>query len=135
MKKVIFVLGVALGFVIGSRTGRGPYEQLERTARKVADDPRVQDTAQQARDVASRTAREAAETVKDKAPGVAAAAKEKAADAGSAARGAASHVARRADAPKGDASTAPDADTDSRAATEVGTEGGDAEVGDKPLSS
>lgn len=71
MKKFVFLAGVALGFVIGSRTGRGPYESLERTARQVADDPEVHRRAAQARDTAGKVAHDAAESVKDRAPDVA----------------------------------------------------------------
>src|SRR5699024_1597788 len=47
MKRFIFVAGLAIGFVIGSRMGRGPYESLERTAHRVAEDPEVQRRAAQ----------------------------------------------------------------------------------------
>src|SRR5690606_6364517 len=74
MKKFIFLAGLGIGFVIGSRAGRGPYESLERTARQVADDPEVQRRAAQAKDTATRVAQDTAGTVKDKAPEVASAA-------------------------------------------------------------
>ena len=53
MKKLIFLTGLAIGFVVGSRAGRGPYESLERTARQVADDPEVQRRASEAKEKAS----------------------------------------------------------------------------------
>ena len=56
MKKFIFLAGLAIGFVVGSRTGRGPYESLERTAHKVADNPEVQRRAAQAKDTATKAA-------------------------------------------------------------------------------
>src|SRR5690625_6472940 len=71
MKKFIFLAGLAVGFVLGSRMGRGPYESLERTAWQVADDPQVQRRAAQARETAGRVAQDAAETAKEKAPEVA----------------------------------------------------------------
>jgi len=40
-----FVLGLAVGYVLGSRAGRERYEQIKRTAQRVADDPRVQEAA------------------------------------------------------------------------------------------
>src|SRR5699024_7034742 len=70
MKKFIFLAGLAVGFVLGSRMGRGPYESLERTARQGADDPQVQRRAAQARGTAGRVAQDAAETAKEKAPEV-----------------------------------------------------------------
>ena len=127
MKKFIFLAGLGIGFVIGSRAGRGPYESLERTARQVADDPEVQRRAAQAKDTASRVAQDTAETVKEKAPEVAAAAQTTVAGAADAAKHRLSH---RTDATP-DAGAEESADTaDSTAA------GGDAEIGeDKPLSS
>lgn len=153
MKKFIFLAGLAVGFLAGSRAGRGPYNAVEEKARAVANDPRVQEKAGQARDTAVKTAQDAATTVKEKAPVVAAAAKDKAADAASTAKDKASDAASTArhkaedvkdsatsngSTPSsqathraGDSDTAPDADTDSRAAVA----GGEAEVGDKKLES
>ena len=66
MKKFIFLLGVVAGFVLGSRMGRGPYEQLEGTVREMIDHPKVQqalhsaaDSAESARDSALDTTTEA----------------------------------------------------------------------------
>lgn len=128
MKKFIFLAGLGIGFVIGSRAGRGPYESLERTARQVADDPEVQRRAAQAKDTASRVAQDTAETVKDKAPEVAAGARTTVAGAADAAK---HRLSNRADAtPDAESEKIADASADSAAA------GGDAEVGeDRPLSS
>jgi hypothetical protein len=58
--KILFVAGLGLGYVLGTRAGREKYEQLKTAATKLWNDPRVQ------RQV------DAAETfVKDKAPDVA----------------------------------------------------------------
>jgi hypothetical protein len=35
MKKLIAMLGIAVGFIFGSRAGRGPYEQVEAKLKKV----------------------------------------------------------------------------------------------------
>jgi hypothetical protein len=40
-----FLLGGAIGYVLGSRAGRERYEQLERTGRQVIDHPAVQNAA------------------------------------------------------------------------------------------
>src|SRR5579871_898037 len=50
MKKFTFLLGLAAGFVLGSRTGRGPYEQLEGAVRQAVNQPKVQETLQSAAD-------------------------------------------------------------------------------------
>ena len=59
MKKFTFLLGAIVGFVVGSRAGRGPYEQLEGATRQMIDHPKVQsvlhsaaDSAESARDSA-----------------------------------------------------------------------------------
>jgi biopolymer transport protein ExbB/TolQ len=52
MKKFTFLIGMAVGFVLGSRTGRGPYERLEDAVRQVMNQPKVQSTLQSAADSA-----------------------------------------------------------------------------------
>jgi hypothetical protein len=43
--KLIFLAGFGVGYVLGARAGRERYEQLARTARKVRENPTVQETA------------------------------------------------------------------------------------------
>ncbi|NMA77022.1 MAG: hypothetical protein GX960_07185 [Actinomycetales bacterium] len=124
MKKFIFLAGLAIGFVVGSRAGRGPYESLERTARQVADDPEVQRRAGQAKDTAARVAQDTASTVKEKAPEVASTVQDKVSDAADSAK-------ERLSSGDQDDAAVSSADSAGTAAA-----GGDAEVGeDKPLSS
>lgn len=40
-----FLLGAAVGYVLGTRAGRARYDQIVRTYRKVADHPMVQGAA------------------------------------------------------------------------------------------
>lgn len=40
-----FVLGAAVGYVLGAKAGRGRYDQIMRTYRKIADHPAVQGAA------------------------------------------------------------------------------------------
>ena len=40
--KAVFIAGVAVGFMAGSRAGRGAYDQIIATGRKVAGNPKVQ---------------------------------------------------------------------------------------------
>jgi hypothetical protein len=42
MKKLLLLAGVAVGFVVGSRAGKAPYERLRGTLREVAGRPEVQ---------------------------------------------------------------------------------------------
>ena len=80
MKKLTLLVAGGVGYVLGARAGRERYEQIKRTATRVKDDPRVQEKAAQAADLA-----------KDKAPVV----KDKVATAASTAAGAASTAAHK----------------------------------------
>lgn len=57
--KVLFVLGLGVGYVFGTRAGRARYNQIKSAALKVWNDPRVQEQVSAA-----------TEFVKDKAPEV-----------------------------------------------------------------
>lgn len=56
MRKLLFVAGVGLGYVLGTRAGRERYDQMADQASRLWGDPRVQ---------------EKVETVKSNAPGMA----------------------------------------------------------------
>lgn len=58
--KILFVVGLGVGYVLGTRAGREKYEQIKATASKFWNDPRVQKRVDDAQDF-----------VKDKAPDVA----------------------------------------------------------------
>jgi hypothetical protein len=62
MKKLSLLIAAGIGYVLGTKAGRERYEQIRDAARKVRNDPRVQEKAQQAADLA----REQAPVVKDK---------------------------------------------------------------------
>jgi ElaB/YqjD/DUF883 family membrane-anchored ribosome-binding protein len=49
MRKMSLLLGGAVGFVLGSRAGRGPYEQLEQLVRRATNQPGMQRLAHQAK--------------------------------------------------------------------------------------
>ncbi|TDV54173.1 hypothetical protein [Actinophytocola oryzae] len=40
-----FILGAAIGYVLGAKAGRGRYDQIMRTYRRIADHPAVQGAA------------------------------------------------------------------------------------------
>lgn len=127
MKRFIFVAGLAIGFVVGSRMGRGPYESLERTAHRVAEDPEVQRRATQAKETASRVAQDTAGAVKEKGPEVASKAQD-------AVAGAAGSAKERLGGSSDDLDE--DAETVAAKSSDSASAGGDAEVGeDRPLSS
>ncbi|MET1153935.1 hypothetical protein [Arthrobacter sp.] len=72
--KLMFGAGLALGFVLGSKSGRSAYDSLKTKGQELWHNPTVQDKVH-----------EATEAVKDKAPGVAEQLTEAAKKAGSAA--------------------------------------------------
>ena len=43
--KLMFITGLAAGFVLGSRAGREKYEEIRANAKKVWDHPTVQEAA------------------------------------------------------------------------------------------
>lgn len=73
MRKLTILLSAAAGYVLGTRAGRERYEQIKSMAVKVKDDPRVQEKAERAAEVA----KEKAPVVKDKVTGAAEAAASK----------------------------------------------------------
>lgn len=66
MKKLFFLTAVGIGYVLGARAGRERYEEIVRLTGKVKDNPKVQQTAHQATDMAKEKASAAASTVTDK---------------------------------------------------------------------
>jgi hypothetical protein len=66
MKKLPLLAAAAVGYVLGTRAGRERYEQIKSGARKVSQNPKVQEVAQKAQDVATQQAAAAAELAKDK---------------------------------------------------------------------
>ncbi len=63
MRKISFLLGVTIGFLLGSRAGRRPYEQMVSKVRATARRPEVQDTIGQLKDTAKEQAAAAAHKV------------------------------------------------------------------------
>lgn len=43
--KISFAVGIAAGYVLGTKAGRQRYEQIRRQARSLKDNPNVQETA------------------------------------------------------------------------------------------
>jgi uncharacterized membrane-anchored protein YhcB (DUF1043 family) len=58
--KILLVVGVGIGYVLGTRAGREKYDQMKAAVEKLWNDPRVQKQVDNAQ-----------EFVKDKAPDVA----------------------------------------------------------------
>ena len=65
MKKIVFVIGLAVGYVLGSRKGREGYDNLKGRAAKLWRDPRVQGKVADAKDVVKDKVPAASEAVDD----------------------------------------------------------------------
>ena len=80
MRRIIFVAGLAVGFMLGARAGRERYEQLMRLARKAADSPAVQQAAAAAQAQATGLARNAKDKVAERVPRMAGSARSRIGD-------------------------------------------------------
>jgi uncharacterized membrane protein len=65
--KILFVAGLGLGYVLGTRAGRERYEQLKSSAMKLWNDPRVQKQVDSAEAFVKDKAPDVAEFVTDNA--------------------------------------------------------------------
>jgi hypothetical protein len=75
--RVVFLIGVGIGFVLGARAGRERYEQMVKAARKAKDSPAVQQAAGAIQAQATGLAKTAKDKVSDQAPKIAGAARSK----------------------------------------------------------
>ncbi|WP_149183229.1 YtxH domain-containing protein [Streptomyces sp. TRM49041] len=70
--KLTFVVGLAVGYVLGTRAGRERYEQLRKSARELSENPAVRNAAESAaqtgRGVAGRAYRVVSDRVGDRMP-------------------------------------------------------------------
>jgi hypothetical protein len=73
IKRLPLLIAAGVGYVFGAKAGRERYEQLRSQFDKIKNDPRVQEKAQQATDLA----KEKAPVVKDKLADAAGAATDK----------------------------------------------------------
>ena len=53
MKRFLLLLGMGIGFVLGSKAGRAPYERLERTVREFRRRPQVRASLRSVSDTAA----------------------------------------------------------------------------------
>ncbi|MEV5434635.1 YtxH domain-containing protein [Streptomyces sp. NPDC052682] len=70
--RLTFVAGAAVGYVLGTRAGRERYEQLRKSARRIAQNPTVRNTAetaaQQSREIAGKAYHVVSDKVGDRVP-------------------------------------------------------------------
>ncbi len=64
--KTMFLGGLAVGFVLGSRAGRQAYDELVRNVRKVRENPTVQEAAGVVQEQSTKLYTQGKETVTDK---------------------------------------------------------------------
>ena len=77
MNKLLLLAAAGVGYVLGARAGRERYDQITGAVNKVKNDPRVQEKAHQAVDVAKHQAPVVADKVTSAATAATAAAKDK----------------------------------------------------------
>jgi hypothetical protein len=65
--KILFVAGLGLGYILGTRAGREKYDELKTAALKVWNDPRVQKQVDAVEDFVKDKAPEVADFVSDNA--------------------------------------------------------------------
>lgn len=82
--RIVFLVGLAVGFILGARAGQERYEQIKSLARRVADSPAAQQAAgafqAQATGLAKAAQQKVSGGLQDQVPRMAAAARSKAAD-------------------------------------------------------
>ncbi|WP_062205293.1 hypothetical protein [Streptomyces sp. NBRC 109706] len=67
MRRLVFVAGVAVGYVLGARAGRERYEQLRAAADRLRSNPAVRNGVDSAALAGRQAAARAAEAVADRA--------------------------------------------------------------------
>jgi ribosome recycling factor len=65
MKLIIFAAGVAVGFVIGARAGRGTYEDMRRRWRGFAESDQIQQVRSDVKGFAGRAASDVGDKVSE----------------------------------------------------------------------
>lgn len=65
--KILFVAGLGIGYVLGTRAGREQYEKLKAQAARIWNDPRVQQQVDAVEEFVKDKAPEVAEFVTDNA--------------------------------------------------------------------
>ncbi|MET9556684.1 hypothetical protein SSPS47_09550 [Streptomyces sp. S4.7] len=73
MRRLTFIAGLAVGYVLGTRAGRERYEQLKKSASRISQNPAVRNAAETAalsgREYAGKAYHSVSDKVGDKVPG------------------------------------------------------------------
>ncbi|WP_109472572.1 YtxH domain-containing protein [Ornithinimicrobium cavernae] len=65
MRKLMFIIGAGVGYILGAKAGRERYEQISEQASKVWGNPKVQSTVEDVKAQAPRAASAVAGSAKD----------------------------------------------------------------------
>lgn len=68
MKRLALLVGIGIGFVMGSRAGRGAYDQIEAKFRELTGKPAVRDVVDQVSGAVKEQTSAAKDKVMDKLP-------------------------------------------------------------------
>jgi hypothetical protein len=68
MKKWTFMIGIGIGFILGSKAGSGPWDRLEEKVRSLKQRPEVEEAVDRVKGAASQQVTEVARTVNEKLP-------------------------------------------------------------------
>lgn len=73
MRRLTFIAGLAVGYVLGTRAGRERYEQLKKSASRISQNPAVRNAAETAalsgREYAGKAYHSVSDKVGDRVPG------------------------------------------------------------------
>lgn len=65
MRKLLFVLGAGIGYILGAKAGRERYEQISQKAETLWTNPKVQSTVEDVKAQAPKAAEKVAGSAKD----------------------------------------------------------------------
>lgn len=68
MKKLAFVIGLGIGFILGSRAGSGPYRELEGKLHALRNRPEVDEAVERTKVAANERVTEVVDKVNEKLP-------------------------------------------------------------------
>ena len=69
MKKLAFLIGVGVGFLLGSKAGSGPYQEIESKVRALVNRPEVRATVESTKEVAQDQITQVMDKAADRLPG------------------------------------------------------------------
>lgn len=65
MKKLAFLIGVGVGFLLGSKVGKAPYEELKTKVRSITHRPEVRDAVETTKEAAIHQVTDSVNKVSD----------------------------------------------------------------------